>query len=497
MLKWIFATVILFNASSIFSQALDFKWGEVAPKAGDYFADNVQFVGETDNGYYYFAEAKRNFSTSAFFVYGFNKDLTAKGKTQVEFPKSNFGKTSFMNVYSAGKRGVMFFYASSDSEIEVIATEVVENGNEVTFKHKTVYKGIGSGYPTVSASEDASKFVVAWNNKAEKGAEDKARKVSFLVIDNSFNVLWKTVQEPKNNLSGSWFNRDLDIAVSKNGDVILVYDQKDPAFKKNRPEENADRVHFTTAFLVLTEAGTKANIYTPSFGSNYMWNTKVTFHNNEIYCAGKAYDRKNAEVYYSGFLTFKMDLQGVVSNDKITRVGEIEEFVKLKPEGNIAFNDISIEHVNGKFYVKYESMRGTVGTTSSMFTYEGAILQMLDENFKVEWTQYISKYQATTNTMGALSSFIVLYNPANATTVVAYNAFGKDKNVEKDYREENGFTYQILIDANGKMTKKPIFDGQGEDKLISPKNLVQTQDGNFIVLCERKVNFMLAKLELK
>lgn len=498
MLNWIFAVAILFTSNAIFSQTVDFKWGATAAKSGDYFSDKVQFVTETDNGYYYFGDAKRNFNTNGIFIYGFNKDLTPKEKTRVDFPESSFGKTSFIDVFDAGKRGVMFFYASNGNEMEIFATEVIESGQEVTFKHKSIYKGVGVGTPMVAVSEDKSKFVITRPIKPVKGSENKPHKIAFHVIDGSLNAVWQGEQEPENFVNKqSFYQLDLDISVSNTGDVALVFYQKDPSFSKSIPSENTERRYFTCAIYIVTESGKKSSTYKPKFGNYSIWGIVATFHNNELLCAAKAYDVKEAEYSYEGFLTFKMDTKGTVSNDKITRLNQIDEFVKLKPQGNVAFSRIKIKTASGKYYVSYESYSGARGTTSSMYSAEGAILMLLDGNFKMEWTQYINKFQATTNENGSHCSFATLYNPANSSTVVLYTAFGKDKNVEKDYREENGYTYQIIVDANGKMTKKPIFDAQADGTILSPDNLVQTTDGSYIVLSERKVNFQLAKLTFK
>jgi hypothetical protein len=422
------------------------------------------------------------------------------------------------------KNKLYMFYSYQDKK-EKKNRLFVDEIDKSTLQPKKQKKKIGSidyygnskwnsGSFSIKVSRDSSKVLAFYSLPDTEGAPET---LGFSVLDNNLKSIW----EEKVTIPYKDGLLDLEsVRVGNDGNVYvlgLLYKEKRKAKRHGEP-------NYTYEVFAYSSKGDAMKQYTISLDDRFITDMQIEILNNNLVCAG-FYSQKGTfsirgtyfltvdvatkEIKTKSFKEFGIDFiaQNMSKHDekkakKKEEKGEDPELYNYALHKILIGKDGSAMLIGEQYFVYTTTSSMYVNnrwqyTTNYHYNYNDIIVMKIDPTGKIQWAEKIAKTQDSVNDFGFYSSyalaivkgkicFIFNDNPEN----LAYDGKGRPDN----YNARKSMVVIVSLDANGKQTKKPIFNSIDVEVIARPKVCEQISNREVILFGQRKKKQQFARL---
>jgi hypothetical protein len=353
----------------------------------------------------------------------------------------------------------------------------------------------GASYNSLSYnSPDYKKrvYVIEGNSTSAKFAKDKEFVIA--VVDENGKKLWQKTITNKGIMNNT--STIDELAVNKNGDVVLVEKREDPENKGGKIKFFASSKDYDYFLYIFTNNGNDYKKININIGGNKIEsvNTEVNRENDNFQFAGMYSNGKRGVI--QGVFAGEIDSKGdvVKSNQKDFSDSFLDSFKKgstakergddnegLSPNFKLR-RFFSREDGGGYLVFEYYKLVITTTTSSSgrtstryTYYYNDIIVTSIDPAGKIDWNYRIPKTQVSGSYV--FSSIVPFISGNNLGIIYNENPKNMDNEFSESFKKVN-FKECVgivrTLDPSGKLVSDVLFKNKDFNILLQPRMCEQT-----------------------
>jgi len=424
------------------------KWGQEFEASRKSSLDDI--VGYDATGIYAVKVRAHNIGSSSYTLdhYDNNFALTKSFDLDIEDDGKECEVTQLIQL----KNKLYMFYSYQDKkqkknklfvdEIEKSTLQPKKQKIKIGEIDYTGNSNWNSGSFSIKVSRDSSK-VLAFYSLPDKDGEPEA--LGFSVLDNNLKSIW----EKKVTLPYKDGLLDLEtVRVGNDGNVYVL----GLLYKEKRKKKRHGDPNYTYEVFAYSNKGDGMKQYTISLDDRFITDMRIEILNN-------------------------LDKLLIGKDGSAMLIGE-QYFVKTVTTTTYTNN-----------------MPST--STHNYYNYNDIIVMKIDPSGQIQWAEKIAKTQRSTDDFGFYSSYALAIvkgkvclifndNPEN----LAYDGKGRPDN----FKARKSMVVIVTLDADGKQTKKPIFNSIDVEVIARPKVCEQISNREVILFGQRKKKQQFARL---